>query len=126
MSVFVVFASTKVVCTVPVMGVRPVQLKSALIPVEVTDTLITWHCAFCGLLYGPPYLSIIACVTQTCCVRDPICGMFGIPLMLIWLVTSQRPAFLCPCALAAIEIKQQLTTTQIPVLLILPPGRAAI
>jgi hypothetical protein len=87
-------------------------------PLVVSDKLVTWHSEFCGLLYGPPYLSTIACDTQTSRVCPPIDGMLGIPLILIWLVTSQRPAFRCPCALAAKAIKQQPTTIPIHVLFI--------
>jgi hypothetical protein len=64
-------------------------------PVAVTDIFVIWHWLCGGLLYGPPYLSIIACVTQTWFVRGGICGMFaGPPDMLICDVTSQSPGFL--------------------------------
>jgi hypothetical protein len=74
--VLLVFASTNVVCIVPVILVRPLQLMLADMPVAVSETFVTWHCPCGGLLTGPPYLSIIACVTQTCMVRAGICGMF--------------------------------------------------
>lgn len=92
--VLLVFASTNVVCTVPVIGERPVHAILAVMPVAVNDTLVIWHCPCGGVLVGPPYLSIIACVTQTCVVRAGICGMAaGPPVMLICVVTSQRPGF---------------------------------
>jgi hypothetical protein len=107
--VLVVFASTKVACTVPVMLVLPEQVILADIPVGVSTTFVIWQSPVCGLLVGPPYLSIIACVTQTWLVRAGICGMpAGPPVMLMLDVTSQSPGFLlCPCAIAASAIAQQ-------------------
>ena len=41
--VLVVWASTNVVCTVPFMAIRPVQVMFAFIPVAVSSTLVIWH-----------------------------------------------------------------------------------
>jgi hypothetical protein len=94
--VLVVPASTNVICTVPLIGIWPVQARFAVIPVAVSETPVIWQFPRCGLLYGPPNLSIIACVTQTCMVRggiEGICCPFDID-MLVAEVTSHKPGFL--------------------------------
>jgi hypothetical protein len=122
--VLVVFASTNVACTVPVIVICPVQTMFAVMPVAVSDTSVIWQFPRAGCVVGPPYLSIIACVTQTWLVRGGICGMFvGPPDMLICVVTSHRPDFrLCPCATAASATKQKPIVNQTLVLFTNPPG----
>ena len=44
---FVVFASTNVVCTVPVMLICPEQVIFALMPPGVTTTLVVWQLPLC-------------------------------------------------------------------------------
>jgi hypothetical protein len=112
--VFVVFASTNVVCTVPVMLICPVQLRFAVMPAGVTTILVVWQLPLCGLLYAPPYLSIMAWVTQICEVCDPIWDAIGMPDMFMLAVISQRPGFCFdwPCAQVARVMKQQLNMAQ--------------
>src|ERR1700683_4399384 len=95
-------------------------------PVAVIDIFVTWHCLCGGLLYGPPYLSTIACVTQTWLVRGGICGMFwGPPDTLICGVPSPNPRLLhWPCACAASATMQQPRIIKNRVLCIQPPRRA--
>jgi hypothetical protein len=126
--VFVVFSSTKIDFTVPVEFTLPVHVTVADIPPGVTTTLDDLQFGICWLLMGPPYLSTMACVTQTCVVRGTPAGALpGMPLMLMVVETSYRPGFsLCPCACPcpARVAAQTPSITPIRMWLIDPPDRA--
>src|ERR1700733_4412324 len=138
--VLVVLESTKVVSTVPVAFIWPVQAIVALMPSGLIEMFVILQSPRGGFEYGLPYLSIMACVTQTSevcgangdagivipggnCVPGGSCGICGMPAMLIWLVTSQRPAFRCDWlhASAASATPQQPTIVQTRLLFIHPP-----
>jgi hypothetical protein len=141
--VLVVFESTKVVSTVPVAFIWPVQAIVALMPSDLIEMFVILQSPRGGFEYGLPYLSIIACVTHTCvvcgakgdagivtpggnCVPGGSCGICGMPAMFICVVTSQRPAFRCDWlhASAVSATPQQPTIVQTRLLFIHPPRRA--
>jgi hypothetical protein len=60
-----VLASVQVASTVPLPCICPVQAMLADIPFAFMETPVTWQSPRCGVEIGPPYLSIMAWVTQT-------------------------------------------------------------
>jgi hypothetical protein len=58
-------ASTQVAATVPLPAICPVQEILAVIPVGLIEMPVTWQSPRLGAGDGPPYLSIMAWVTQT-------------------------------------------------------------
>ena len=64
-----------VVSTVPVAVIWPVQLMVAFMPFGLRVTSEIWQSLRGGVGLGPPYLSIIAWVTQTCVVWGPPMGL---------------------------------------------------
>jgi hypothetical protein len=78
------------------------------------------------LLYAPPYLSIMAWVTQICEVCEPIWDACGMPDMFMLAVISQSPGFCFdwPCAHVARVMKQQPNMAQTRMFRMNPPRRA--
>jgi hypothetical protein len=116
--------SEKLALTVPFPVICPVQAIEAVIEVGVIDTFVTWQSPRCGVGDGPPYLSIMAWVTQTWLVLgaplkgDP-CGAcipwgIGDCWKVMVLVTSYKPGFLPPCAQVQLATakKQQANVMQ--------------
>src|SRR5579863_8346778 len=91
----------------------------AVMPVRCRDTFVTWQLPRDEPGTGAPYLSIMACVTQTWVVCGPppngdpagacIPGGMGDCCQVMVVVVSHRPGFRldCAAALTAMASRQQ-------------------
>jgi len=61
--------------TLPLASIWPVQVILAFMLLGLRVMSVTWQSPCCGAGLGPPYLSIISWVTQTCVLCGPPMGL---------------------------------------------------